>query len=250
MRDLINREEIRRLQKAARDNNKHKLYEWLERYTDAVDNCFRQDYENQYKDEVQNSIDNMLIAILYTLYYSEENYINKDNIHKFMSDLFSTFDMYRTGQYKPEEFKQNLESLGIKMEYHDLDKVYKKYVGNLNSNLVSYLKSKHKPIVTICGNLKYKEEILKQQELLTLDGYIVFTPGVFNLDNDNQISEDENKLLIEIQKEKILMSNMLFVVNIDNIIDKSTQDLIDYAKQLNITVKYLNNISQTYQNQK
>lgn len=35
-------------------------------------------------------------------------------------------------------------------------------------------------IITLCGSIKFKDEFMKVQERLTLDGNIVFTPSFFN----------------------------------------------------------------------
>lgn len=239
MRDLINRNEIRRLEKAARDKDKSKLYEWLERYTDMVDNCLRQDYEKQYQDEIQTTMDNMLIAIMYTLYYSEENYIDKTNIADFMADLFSSFDMYRTGEYKPKEFRDDLKSVGIETDFHDLDKIYKQYLNRFDSDLVKYLKSERRKIVMMCGSSKFKNEILEQQKLLTLDGYMVLTDGVFEHSDNINIQSDERLLLNKIHEEKLLISDTIFVINKDNYIGDGTKNDIEFAKKHNKKIMYL-----------
>ena len=35
-------------------------------------------------------------------------------------------------------------------------------------------------IITLCGSIKFKDEFIKVQEKLTLDGNIVLTPNFFN----------------------------------------------------------------------
>ena len=35
-------------------------------------------------------------------------------------------------------------------------------------------------IITLCGSIKFKDEFMKVQEKLTLDGNIVLTPNFFN----------------------------------------------------------------------
>ena len=43
----------------------------------------------------------------------------------------------------------------------------------------SLIKNQYK-IITLCGSIKFKDEFMKVQEKLTLDGNIVLTPNFFN----------------------------------------------------------------------
>ena len=44
---------------------------------------------------------------------------------------------------------------------------------------MSILKDKYN-VITLCGSIRFKNEFMKVQEELTLDGNIVFTPNFFN----------------------------------------------------------------------
>lgn len=46
-------------------------------------------------------------------------------------------------------------------------------------NLEFPIRNKYK-IITLCGSIKFKDEFIKVQEKLTLDGNIVLTPNFFN----------------------------------------------------------------------
>ena len=110
MGSIVSREEIRRLEKAARDKDKKKLADWIKSFEIQIDTILRKNYEQAYQDEVIQSVENTMIAVAYTAYFSEENYIDKENIADYMSDLFSTLDLYRTGEYTPQEYKDILKS--------------------------------------------------------------------------------------------------------------------------------------------
>lgn len=135
----MNREEIRRLQKAAKDNNKMKLVEWAEQYNAQIYEKLRKEFETEYQKEINDSFSNLLIALCYTLYYSEETYINKDNIGEFMCDLFSTIDLYRTGEYKPNDFLEELKKVGVEPDKYDYSKLYEEKQQQLDTLIKEYL---------------------------------------------------------------------------------------------------------------
>ncbi len=112
----MDRAEIRRLQKAARDNNKLALGEWASRFEDQVRRELEVEYEKYYEDQIINSIDNFIIAICYTAVFSEATSWTKDNINEYMADLFATVDMFRRGEYSPEDYIQQLKEYGIDLE--------------------------------------------------------------------------------------------------------------------------------------
>lgn len=125
MRDLLNREELRRLEKAAREKDKKHLMEWAMAYEGMI----RKEYEKAYEDEVQNAIDNFLVAIVYTLHFSEKTKFGPKKLPEFMEDLMVTIDMYRTGEYKPDEYLEELAKNGVTFEKHDWNKIYREKEG-------------------------------------------------------------------------------------------------------------------------
>ena len=58
-------------------------------------------------------------------------------------------------------------------------------------------------IITLCGSIKFKDEFMKVQEKLTLDGNIVLTPNFFNSIKKEDIDEKTKKMLDEMHKQKI-----------------------------------------------
>lgn len=48
-------------------------------------------------------------------------------------------------------------------------------------------------IITLCGSIKFKDEFLKLQEKLTLDGNIVLTPNFFNNVKKEEINLETKK---------------------------------------------------------
>ena len=102
---------------------------------------------------------------------------------------------------------------------------------------------KHKyNIITLCGSIKFKEEFIKVQEKLTLDGNIVLTPNFFNNIKKADIDEKTKQMLDEMHKQKIDLSDEIYVINLNGYIGESTKREIEYAKLKNKKVSYLESI--------
>ena len=242
MKSLFGREEIRRLEKAAKDKNKNKLLEWLNSMEIQLDNMLRSEYERAYQDEVQNSVQNALTAVAYALYFSEETYIDKGNLADFMDDLFVTLDMFRTGEYTPKDYEDILaKEEKVFLDSYDGDKIYKEYLKLYDTDLVRYLRNPARYMIAIDGDRKYNKEIIEKYKELSAQGNIVYIP---DLHDPNELIKDEPQMLDNMFKDKILLANELYVMNIDNIITENMQKNIDYAKEHNKNIRYLNNINE------
>lgn len=103
--------EIRRLQKAAREKNISHLIDWIKQFDDQVG----RDYENAFQKELSEAIDNFCLAIAYALHFSEKTKFGEKRIKEFLNDTFVTVDMFRKGEYSPEEYKKQLSKAGIKI---------------------------------------------------------------------------------------------------------------------------------------
>ena len=96
-------------------------------------------------------------------------------------------------------------------------------------------------IITLCGSIKFKEGFMKVQEKLTLDGNIVFTPNFFNNIKD-EIDLKTRKMLDGMHRQKIDMSDEIYVINVRGYIGESTKSEIEYAKKKGKKISYLENI--------
>ena len=76
---------------------------------------------------------------------------------------------------------------------------------------MSIVKNKYN-IITLCGSIKFKTEFIKLQEELTLNGNIVFTPNFFNNLKKDEINIETKKMLDEMHRQKIDMSNEMRVL--------------------------------------
>lgn len=107
--ELVTKEEIRRLQKAARDGNKEHLKDWIKQFDFQV----HQQYERWYKEELEHSIDNLILTIIYTLHFNEKTRFGNARLTDFMEDLLETIDMFRREEAKPEDYRKQLKDDGI-----------------------------------------------------------------------------------------------------------------------------------------
>lgn len=102
-------------------------------------------------------------------------------------------------------------------------------------------------VITLCGSTKFKDEFLRIQKELTLEGNIVISLGLFTQSGDNEVLEnmDEDTLLKtkemlkDMHKRKIDMSDEIFVINVNKYIGESTKEEIEYAKKTGKKVNYL-----------
>lgn len=97
-------------------------------------------------------------------------------------------------------------------------------------------------IITLCGSVKFKEEFLKVQEKLTLEGNIVLTPNFLKSIKKEDISKETKEMLDSIHKQKIDMSDEILVINLGGYIGESTRNEIKYAQKNGKKVSYLENI--------
>lgn len=94
---------------------------------------------------------------------------------------------------------------------------------------------------TICliGSTKFEELFRKYEVELSLKGYIVLSPLVYNQSGSNpECGIEAKKILDYVQKEKIRESDLVFVIDKDSYIGSSTKDQIEYAKLLNKNILY------------
>ena len=88
---------------------------------------------------------------------------------------------------------------------------------------------------------------MEAQKLLTLEGNIVISVGLFGHSGDDEVWDgmDEGTLsktkemLDDMHKRKIDMADEIYVINVGGYIGDSTQSEIEYAKAAGKPVRYL-----------
>lgn len=97
-------------------------------------------------------------------------------------------------------------------------------------------------IITLCGSIRFKKEFLEIQEKLTLKGNIVFTPNFFNTIKKEDITLEIKEMLDKMHRQKIDISDEIYVINPGGYIGESTKSEIEYAKRMGKKVSYLENV--------
>lgn len=93
-------------------------------------------------------------------------------------------------------------------------------------------------IITVCGSLKFKEEMMKIAEEMELEGNCVLTPIYPTNPDKDAYTEEEANMLDNMHKEKIKLADAILVINVDDYIGSSTKSEIEYAISLNKEILY------------
>ena len=95
-------------------------------------------------------------------------------------------------------------------------------------------------VITLCGSTRFKDDFLKVQKRLTLEGNIVISVGLFGHSGDDEVWTDGVKeMLDDMHKRKIDMADEIFVINVGGYIGSSTRSEIEYAIATGKAVNYL-----------
>ena len=96
-------------------------------------------------------------------------------------------------------------------------------------------------IITLCGSLKFKKEIMEIAEKMALKGNCVLTP-VYPVLKNYEITTEQLKKLKEEHLKKVELADAILVVNVDNYIGNSTHLEIKYAEKLGKEILYYTNL--------
>lgn len=156
----LSRDEFRHL----KSFSKEQMEKWLQGYYNITYNSLRKEFEEAYKDELDSSIQNFITAIAYTLHYNEEAHLQRDELASFMDDLFVSVDMFRKGEYRPEEYEEQLKEDGIEIAKYDYDRLYREKDAPY--------KEKYEELVKFLNETKSKAKIIEDiKTILGLGGH-------------------------------------------------------------------------------
>ena len=85
-------------------------------------------------------------------------------------------------------------------------------------------------IIVLCGSTKFKEDFEYYNNKFTLEGNIVLIPGCYPHYDKIQITNEQKESLDILHKDKILMSDIVFIINKDGYIGSSTESEINFSK--------------------
>lgn len=105
------------------------------------------------------------------------------------------------------------------------------------------------PVVTLCGSTRFKDKFEEAAAKLSLRGYVVLSLGVFDKSGDAErygVDEDDCRLMEQLgdmHKQRIEMSDAIYVVNPGGYVGKATKGEIAYARSLGKDVLWLEELS-------
>ena len=99
-------------------------------------------------------------------------------------------------------------------------------------------------VITLCGSTKFKDDFIREQKRLSLEGNIVISVGLFGHSGDDEVWNIPGKkqMLDDMHKAKIDMADEIFVINPGRYIGESTKSEIEYAKNKNKKITYMEEI--------
>lgn len=106
---LFDRNELRRLEKAARDKNKNKLIEWGTAFEKRIIEL----YEKEYIKILQDSINNYMLTMIFSLHFNEKTKFGKKRIDDFMEDFVEVVKGFSNEEFKVQEYEEMLNKDGI-----------------------------------------------------------------------------------------------------------------------------------------
>lgn len=93
-------------------------------------------------------------------------------------------------------------------------------------------------VITLCGSTKFKDDFMRVQKELTLQGCIVISVGCFGHSGD-VFTEEQKEMLDDMHKRKIDMADEIYVINVNGYVGNSTKSEIEYAKKTGKKINYL-----------
>ena len=93
-------------------------------------------------------------------------------------------------------------------------------------------------IVTICGSMKFRNEMMMISEKLELEQRYVVIQCIYG-DSSKEYNESEMEILSKLHFEKIKISDAIYVINVNGYIGEATKKEIEFAKSLNKEILYL-----------
>ena len=92
-------------------------------------------------------------------------------------------------------------------------------------------------IITICGSMKYKKQMMEVAQLQALEGNCIFTP-IYQTIKDITPNSVQLELLKQEHLKKIELSDTIIVINKDNYIGEFTKIELEHAKKLGKEIIY------------
>ena len=99
-------------------------------------------------------------------------------------------------------------------------------------------------IITLCGSTRFKNEYEEVAKKLALDGHCVLSVNMYSHADNIELTQEQKIQLDNAHKQKISISDAIFVINKDGYIGESTFSEIDWAQRMKKEIYFLEDINQ------
>lgn len=113
LKSLLDRSELRRLQKAAKEKDMVKIVEWAIQFENTIQSSYNRIARKELEKQVRIAIERYMIVIIYTLHFNEKLQFDEKTIEDFMKDVKATIKLFENEEYSLEEYKQMLKDDNI-----------------------------------------------------------------------------------------------------------------------------------------
>jgi hypothetical protein len=93
------------------------------------------------------------------------------------------------------------------------------------------------PVVTLCGSMRFGDELARLETELSLAGHVVLAPVA--LDPSAEVTAEQVARLGRIHLQKVAMADEVLVVNVGGYVGDSTRREIAHARDRGIAVRFL-----------
>lgn len=116
---LFDKNELRRLEKSARDKNKEKVKEWGQDFERRLSIEFNKKYKEKYIKELKERLKDLDVAVMYALHFNENTKFGNKRLKDFMDDLAATMRGFYKDDFDRAEYRRMLFEDGIKIDEED-----------------------------------------------------------------------------------------------------------------------------------
>lgn len=116
----ITKEEMHRLKKALKEDKEQKLKDWAYGLGLQLDNNIARQYKKYYEEKLREervwAIECMETVLIYTLHFNDKCKFGGKRIEDFMQDFRVSFELISKGEYKIEDYIEQLKKDNIEIE--------------------------------------------------------------------------------------------------------------------------------------
>lgn len=92
-------------------------------------------------------------------------------------------------------------------------------------------------VITLCGSVRFREEIERLDAELSLAGHVVLTPAAMN--RSTELTAADRTRLGLVHLRKVAMADHVVVVNVGGHVGENTRREIEHARSRGIPVSFL-----------